>query len=508
MTIACGLHAASAATSRPRTTAQAEYLAARRECRDPGPRLARLTAELDRPLGADAFGKLVIDGWDARTPAERQAFGALAEEKVLRGLREDYERQLCTAGARVMGATFDESAHLERLSVEYRFAGERMHVFLTFAPDGDHWSYAGSWRPDSSPLPGQDPHDLARYWRPRLGDGRYAEALKALASMPSFAMPRGALDELLTRPPDRAPSGRWARPAGNADPFAVVGPPELPYLNRVALGALDEPVEVLRDEGAGRPLRVFLRGQVMRLVVSVPAERFAEVTTRRATVTPDAEGHAASAQLAPGLPVSRLDGAGDRVRIAYLDDELELTGLVDQELVGRSYTGDRLFDAVPAPSGALPDASELLSEPGGAPFAYLPKGGGVQVVGRPQRGHVLVRWRGSTGRTIVTGWIARERLERVHDEPGHFLGADGMHGTWTTVAGLPGNGLTRVRVKQGTPLRESPDGAMTGLVTKDIDLILLGQSGRWLEVGVGHPFGLAHLWIDEAARIEAAPTSD
>ena len=323
------------------------------------------------------------------------------------------------------------------------------------------------------------------------------------------------------------PTGRYARPVVTQGSLVgLVGPPILPRLTRVSMGHITEPVKVVDDPGGGRPLRVLLHGSNVKLLASIAAERFVEVTTGPTTVFagpapsgPLSSDRTPGARLGPGLSVVRVPGAtaGQRVPITYTDDEVEVTGYVNAHALGRSYLSGRLFNDWPLEHGELADESEIRSAPGGSRLAFLPKGRLVQLLG-PKRGdHLLIRWWGAQRQVMVTGWVAQEavtRLDKPYSSYGRGDGGLGGRG-FLSIPGLPGYGLTCVSLKKNALFRDQPAGEIVGVVTTDGEFLLLERRERWLSIGIGHPWGFARVWVADdpkhplAASVEhGSPTAD
>jgi hypothetical protein len=271
----------------------------------------------------------------------------------------------------------------------------------------------------------------------------------------------------------------------------------------VAIGDFSGPVVVVDDPGPDGAPEVLLEGGNVRLLVAMPRRSMREVTTASAllAVNPHAD-RGAAIRLGPGLPVERLAGtAGDpgaRTWVRYRDREVEVVGLIDPSRMGTVYR-----ETTPGPLTAgdadVPTPLVLLDQPSGRPFATIWRPAGRLIPAarlRSEHNYTLVRVDLSSDVTL-TGWIRSPRAEpsatdvRERAQPPH-------RGQWFSVPGLPGRDLRCVELARGARLHDAPAGAVKGLVTRADRFILLGgaQSG-WVQVGVGHPFGLARLWVPD-----------
>src|SRR6185503_16492264 len=96
----------------------------------------------------------------------------------------------------------------------------------------------------------------------------------------------------------------------------------------------------------------------------------------------------------------------------------------------------------------------------------------------------------------LTGWVRTLRVEASATSARTARPAS-PRGQWLSVAGMRERDVRCVELARATRLRERPDGRVSGLVTRDDRFVVLGQRGHWLQVGVGHPFGLARLWVPD-----------
>src|SRR5207253_2641093 len=97
--------------------AKSVFMAARAECKAPGPRLTSLVAEV---FDATAFSRAVVDDWDRHTEVERDVFTTLADRVVGARERAAAARYLCRAGAIVSAYQQDDDS----VWIKFREAGE------------------------------------------------------------------------------------------------------------------------------------------------------------------------------------------------------------------------------------------------------------------------------------------------------------------------------------------------------------------------------------------------
>ena len=273
------------------------------------------------------------------------------------------------------------------------------------------------------------------------------------------------------------------------------------HLVEVAIGDFSAPLVVTTDGGPGGSPEVLLEGGNVKILVQLPPSALREVTSGQALLPASARsGGAASVRLAAGLPVERLVRAGETGAlgwIRYRDKKVEAVGVLDPARVARTY----------APSGAVePTAGDaevstplvLLDQPSGRPFATIwREAGPVLPALRMQaaNGWTLVRIDVSDD-VSLTGWVRTLRVEASATSARTARPAP-ARGQWLSVAGMRERDVRCVELARATRLRERPHGRISGLVTRDDRFVLLGQRGHWLQVGVGHPFGLARLWVPD-----------
>lgn len=322
--------------------------------------------------------------------------------------------------------------------------------------------------------------------------------------------------------PDALRPGAARRYAGRSLPAPPRGEMAVARLGGrlvgIAIGDFSAPLVVVEDPGPSAAPRVLLEGGNVRLLVRLPRRMLRDVTLAGAVMAPSARlfGAGASIRLGPGLPVERLAaaaaGAGEDPSLAwvrYRDPEVEVVGVIEPGTIGTVYR--------PAPAAELTAGESQLStpiylfdQPKGRPFATLLRGAGPLItVARVEekRGYTLVRATLSRDVT-VSGWVKSLELEPTVTSVRPRAQAP-ARGQWISIAGLPGHDLRCVELARATRLHERPGGPIAGLVTRDDRFMLLGGERRpgWLQVGVGHPFGLAHLWVraDRLRQISCDP---
>jgi hypothetical protein len=356
--------------------------------------------------------------------------------------------------------------------------------------------------------------------------------LGACAARAGDPVPAGATpgDAPLPEPLRAGASARHARralPALAYREFALarVGPNGRQV--RVAVGDFRAPMVVLGEPGQDGAPRVLLAGGNVRLAIPVPPGMLREVALEEVVLAPSQRGAEAAAlagdtpsvRLGPGAPVTRLGrapsahlaGAGaspGRTWIRYATSELEAVGLVEERRIGHVYALAPERVAEPT-DGELVTPIYLLDRPGGRPLATVLRGAGPRVrvarLARPRQGHQLVRIRLSGG-AVVTGWVPTDEIEVAPidvREPARDRVAAAGH--WLSLAELPGRDPGCVELARSTRLFERPGGPVAGLVTRSDRFVLLRQrADGWIEVGVGHPFGLSRLWVS-GRRMRPAP---
>jgi hypothetical protein len=268
----------------------------------------------------------------------------------------------------------------------------------------------------------------------------------------------------------------------------------------VAIGDFSGPLVVVEDRGP-EP-EVLLEGGNVRLLFAMPRRLLREVTTESAlvAVSPHADVGGAAIRLGPGLPIERLAGADTadgKSWVRYRDSEVEVVGLVDPSHLGTVYRA-----AIPGPLTAgdadVPTPLVLLDQPSGRPFATIWRPAGRLIPAarlKSDRHYTLVRIDLSHDLTL-TGWIRSPRAEATVTDV-RERARPARRGQWFSVPGLPGRDLHCVELPRGARLFDGPAGAVRGLVTRGDRFILLGAQTGWIEVGVGHPFGFAHLWLPD-----------
>jgi len=159
-------------------SAMHELRMARRECAQPG---AKLAALVGRSFDQAEFGKEVVSGWAALSVEQRRAFESLADVVVGSEKRSRYVRELCQTGQRVrwVGKLDDK---ITRVKTTFLIEGLEEHAELWFRDDGDRWTFVGSW------CCGADAFLLS--WRQRLRGGYHA----AMAELQARAKERRGLD--------------------------------------------------------------------------------------------------------------------------------------------------------------------------------------------------------------------------------------------------------------------------------------------------------------------------
>ena len=186
--------AAGTADAAPRVhppSVKQAYLAARAEGARPSTRLAELTDDLRAQLLPEAFGRRVIDDWNRLTPEQRAEFEALADQVILRQLRDDLIPLICSRRDRIESAeeTCDADVCAGRVTVRHHVDGDSFQVTLVFERRNGGWHFVTSRAPaydlpephsDDPNAIGGDRYDVVGHWRHRLGRGNYDAALEAL----------------------------------------------------------------------------------------------------------------------------------------------------------------------------------------------------------------------------------------------------------------------------------------------------------------------------------------
>jgi hypothetical protein len=300
--------------------------------------------------------------------------------------------------------------------------------------------------------------------------------------------------------PDGLEPGAARRHGGRALPAAKKGGLAMARLAgrlvEVAIGDFSAPLVVIDDSGAAP--EVLLAGGNVKLLARIPRRELRVVTTEAAVVAPaPGEVGEVTARLGPGLPIERMGRAAngaDLMWVRYRDPEVEIVGVVEPRQTGTSYQPARPGELT-AGDGELQTPFYLYDRPGGRPFATVwREAGPIIPVARLRVGkqHTLVRV--DLSRDVsVTGWVRTLEVEAA---------ATGMRerpqarrsGQWFSFAAEPGHRC--VELPRAMRLRDRPRGSITGLVTQSDRFLLLGDDrSGWLQVGIGHPFGLARLWV-------------
>ncbi len=271
------------------------------------------------------------------------------------------------------------------------------------------------------------------------------------------------------------------------------------HLVEVAIGDFSAPLVVVDDGGPGGSPQVLLEGGNVKLVVELPAGALREVTTESSLLAATTRaGGAASVRLAAGVPVERLGRAGESGALGWVrfrDRKVEAVAVTDTGRIGRSFLPPGAADPT-AGDAEVSTPLVLLDEPSGRPFATIWRDAGPVLPAlrlRSESGWTLVRIDVSD-QVSLTGWVRALRVE-ASATSARTARPTRPRGQWLSVAGMRERDARCVELARATRLRERPDGRISGLVTRDDRFVLLGQRGRWLQVGVGHPFGLARLWV-------------
>ena len=341
---------------------------------------------------------------------------------------------------------------------------------------------------------------------------------------------RAAADDAL---PDPLRPGAARRYLGRAIPSRQKGELAVARLGPggrlvgVAIGDFSGPVVVVDDGGARGTPEVLLDGGNVRLLVPLPRRLLRDVTVEPALLatSPRAAATAGSAsiRLGSGLPIERMGpasastGPGETgdidhplVWVRYRDPEVEATGVIAEAQIGKVYR-ESAPGALTAGDADVPTPLVLLDRPSGRPFATIWRPAGRLIpAARFESEHNYTRVRIDLSRDVtLTGWIRSPRAETTATDV-HERARPAARGQWFSVAGLPGRGLRCVELARSTRLHDRPAGPVTGLVTRGDRFVLLsGHSGRWIQVGVGHPFGLARLWVADQKlhRVACDPSS-
>lgn len=295
-------------------------------------------------------------------------------------------------------------------------------------------------------------------------------------------------------------------PAAQKGELAVARLGKSGRLVGVAIGDFSGPLVVVADPGQAAPPQVLLDGGNVRLLVALPRRLLRDVISESAllAVAPGGAQHGASIRLGPGLAIERLAGAGTtgdpdrRTWVRYRDAEVEAVGLVDAARIGQVYRESPSAPLTPGDAD-VPTPLVLLEQPGGRPFATIWRPAGRLIPAarlRSEHNYTLVAIDLSRDVTL-TGWIRSPRAETTVTDV-RERARPPVRGQWFSVPGLPGRDLRCVELASGTRLHERPGGAVSGLVTRaDRFILLAGAQPGWIQVGVGHPFGLARLWLPD-----------
>ena len=305
-----------------------------------------------------------------------------------------------------------------------------------------------------------------------------------------------------------------ALPAAPDDEYALARLAPAGRQLRVAVGDFRGPVVVVEEPDDRDAPRVLVEGETVRLLLEVPRQKLREVALPGAALAAshaDADASAADARtpsvrLAAGAPLARMArapsariaGHGQPARrawVRYADREVEALGLLDEQRIGTVYRSAPA--AEPEPTDAeLITPIYVLDRPDGRPLATIRRGAGPRVavtrLASPRRGHQLVR-AALPGGTVITGWVPAEQVQDApRDIPARQ--APPRPGRWLSVADHPGRDRC-IELAAATRLHQRPAGPVTGLVTRSDRFILLARRPGWLRVAVGHPLGIARLWL-------------
>lgn len=275
------------------------------------------------------------------------------------------------------------------------------------------------------------------------------------------------------------------------------------HLVEVAIGDFSGPLVVIREHGAGGAPEVLLEGGNVRLLAALPAAALREVTTTGAALAASPRSGAASLRLAAGVPLERLGRAGDATWVRVRDRSLEAVGVIEPARIGRTYLPARAGEPT-AGDAEVSTPIVLLDQPGGRPFATIWRAAAPVLPALridTASGWTLVRIDASS-EVSLTGWVRALRVE-ASATSARAAAPVRPRGQWLSVAGMRERGARCVELPRATRLRERPAGRIAGLVTRGDRFVVLGERAGWLELGVGHPFGLARLWVPaRGARLE------
>lgn len=256
-------------------------------------------------------------------------------------------------------------------------------------------------------------------------------------------------------------------------------------------------------------VRLLLDGRHVHLAVYAYVTDLWPVATRPALVHPSRRR--ALARLEPDAPGIHLD-AGAPVEIIRSRRRARARNVaIDHGVVtGRGYVDGAAIgidfkpissspSSSPSSGGAatrrqLTGAAALRDRPGGAVVARLSPAEGeatLRVRLLRERGkHALIAYGGRWSTAV--GWVPRARLKSA-------LGTGGGGMGFGTIGG------SRVRLRQGTVLRDRKDGAVIGVVTETARFRVLEQDGEHKRISVRTDVGLLSVWASDE-RVITGPS--
>jgi hypothetical protein len=263
--------------------------------------------------------------------------------------------------------------------------------------------------------------------------------------------------------------------------------PDGPWLPTAA--EADWPLEV--HNSSGPRLKIVERGGGVELWLYVDPATLRDVALAAAELRPGAGSGPRGARdpgvtLEPGTTFEQTAPAADhrmkvKARIAVLGEELQVTGYVPADAIGKLYRDSRDEFVDDDHDITLPVRYQLRDAPGGRVFATASNRvrANAELLVR-ERGWALVR----TGCGAV-GWVA---ASQVQDSP---VPMSGFSSRFATLVGSTGDPET---LPIGTGLYDAVDGRVLGAVANGFDYAPVKEDGEWQRFAVRTPFGTVELW--------------
>jgi hypothetical protein len=177
------------------------------------------------------------------------------------------------------------------------------------------------------------------------------------------------------------------------------------------------------------------------------------------------------------------------VRIGGLGEELQITGYVSADVIGKLYPVSPDEEPAFSHDVTLPVRYRLRDAPGGRVFATASnreRADAELLVRRP--GWVLVRTECG-----AVGWVA---ASQVQDNPVPMISIGS--GKWATLLTSTGDPET---LPVGTALYDAVNGRAVGAVARGFDYAPVKQEGEWQSFAVQTQFGTVELWAHANATL-------